>query len=288
MHPILFKLGPLAVRSYGVLLALSFLAGVYVALWRARQRGLDPSRLLTMCLLIVASSIVGARVLYVIPHWEEFIGHPFDIISPVQSSGDIGITGLTMYGGVIAALATSIWYLKRHRQPVWRTADACAPSIALGIGLTRIGCFLNGCCFGLPSTLPWAVTFPELSAAGALFPRTPLHPAQLYSSLYGFALFGALLAVDRRDRYDGFLFALFLMIESVAHFTVDVFRYYEASMTLTTVGAFPISVNQGLCLLLFGMGLFLMLRLRPRRTPQRSRRPARPGRRPTTATRRDR
>lgn len=286
MHPILFKFGPLAIRGYGVMLALSFLLGLYLALWRARRREIDPARLLNLCLLIVVSSIIGARVLYVIPHWSEFTGHPLDLISPFQSSGDIGITGLTMYGGFIAAVAVSLWYLRRHRLPTWRTTDVFAPSIALGIGITRIGCFLNGCCFGLPSTLPWAVTFPAYSAAGSLFPQTPLHPAQLYSSLYGLVLFGILLAVDRRDHSDGFLFALLLTLEPLARFIVDFFRYYETSMTLTSIGSLSISVNQGICLILFGLGLFLMFRLRPRAIPQRARRPAQSGRRPVTATRR--
>lgn len=289
MYPILFQVGPLAIRGYGVMLALSFLAGVYLALWRAKQRGLDAARLLNLCLLIVVSSIIGARVLYVIPHWEEFAGHPLDIISPFQSSGDIGLTGLTMYGGVIAAIAASLWSLKRHRLPVWRTTDVFTPSIALGIGITRLGCFLNGCCFGLPSTLPWSVMFPEYSAAGSLFPQTPLHPTQLYSSLYGLALFGVLLAVDRRHQHheDGFLLALFLMLEPAAHFIVDFFRYYEESMTLTSVGTVSFSVNQGIGFLLFGLGLVLMLRVRARAIA-RARRPIQSGRRPITAPRRTR
>ena len=262
MYPIIFEMGPIAIRGYGVMLALSFLAGIYLALYRSKQRGLKHNHMVNLCLVTIVFSILGARIMYVIPHWDEFAGHPLDIISPFQSSGSIGLTGLTMYGGFIGAIVASLLYLRRNRLPIWKATDAFAPSIALGIGLTRIGCFLNGCCFGVPTNMPWAVQFPIHSAAGAFYPDALLHPAQLYSSILGFGLFGLLMALDRRERFDGYLFAMLLIFEPITRFIVDFFRYYESSMTLANLDGVPLSVNQGVSIVLCGLGFFLMGRLR--------------------------
>lgn len=275
MFPVFFEFGPLVIRGYGVMLALAFLLGIYLALERAHRRGLNQDHMVNLCLLIIVSSIVGARVLYVVPHWYEFRAHPLDIISPFQSSGGIGITGLTMYGGFIGGIAASVWYLRRKRLPVWKTTDAFAPSIALGIGITRLGCFFNGCCFGMPTDAAWGMVFPINSAAGAMFPDTPLHPAQLYSALLGFTLFGALMVLGRRERYDGYLFSMLLILEPVTRFTVDFFRYYESSMTIAAIDGVSLSLNQGISIALCGAGLFLFFRLKEEAHRRRVRRPAR-------------
>ena len=155
MYPILFEIGPLTIRTYGLLLAISFMVGIILALRRSRERGLNQNQMINMCLLIMLAGIIGARIMYVIPHWNEFSANPLDIISPFQSSGAIGLTGLTMYGGFIAAILVSVLYLRWNRLSVWKACDAFVPSIALGIGISRVGCFLNGCCFGLPPSLHW-------------------------------------------------------------------------------------------------------------------------------------
>ena len=279
MYPILFELGPIVIRGYGVMLALSFLTGIYLALSRAQERGLKHEHMVNLCLIVIISSIVGARLLYVIPHWEEFSGHPLDVISPFQSSGAIGLTGLTMYGGFIGVVVSSLWYLQRRKLPIWKTTDAFAPSIALGIGITRVGCFLNGCCFGTPTDVAWGVGFPAHSAAGAFYPDALLHPAQIYNAVLGFGLFALLMALDRKERFDGFLFGVLLVIEPIIRFVVDFFRYYESSMVITTLDEVPISLNQGISLMLCGLGFFVLARLRDkdqrrrfRKSEQRKRR----------------
>lgn len=273
MHPILFELGPLTVRTYGLLLAVSFIAGILLALRRSRARGLNQNQMINMSLLIMLAGIVGARIMYVIPHWNEFSANPLDIISPFQSSGSIGLTGLTMYGGFISAVLVSILYLRVNRLSIWKACDAFAPSIALGIGVSRVGCFMNGCCFGLPTESALGVVFPAFSAAGSFYPDVPLHPAQLYNAVLGFGLFGLLMWLDRKPRYDGFLFAVLLIAEPVTRFFVDIFRYYESSMTLGSLGGITLSVNQGISIALCGMGLLLLgwARNRARQRSSRSR-----------------
>lgn len=273
MHPILFEIGPLTVRTYGLLLAVSFIAGILLALRRSRARGLNQNQMINMSLLIMLAGIVGARIMYVIPHWNEFSANPLDIISPFQSSGSIGLTGLTMYGGFIAAVLVSILYLRVNRLSIWKACDAFAPSIALGIGVSRVGCFMNGCCFGLPTESALGVVFPAFSAAGSFYPDVPLHPAQLYNAVLGFGLFGLLMWLDRKPRYDGFIFAVLLIAEPVTRFFVDLFRYYESSMTLGSLGGMALSVNQGISLVLIGLGLLLLgwTRNRARQRSSRSR-----------------
>jgi len=273
MHPILFEIGPLTVRTYGLLLAVSFIAGILLALRRSRARGLNQNQMINMSLLIMLAGIVGARIMYVIPHWNEFSANPLDIISPFQSSGSIGLTGLTTYGGFIAAVLVSILYLRVNRLSIWKACDAFAPSIALGIGVSRVGCFMNGCCFGLPTESALGVVFPAFSAAGSFYPDVALHPAQLYNAVLGFGLFGLLMWLDRKPRYDGFLFAVLLIAEPITRFFVDLFRYYESSMTLGSLGGVALSVNQGISIVLIGLGLLLLgwARNRARQRSSRSR-----------------
>ena len=276
MHPILFEIGPLTIRTYGLLLAVSFMVGIILALRRARARGLNQNKMINMSLLIMLAGIVGARIMYVIPHWNEFSANPLDIVSPFQSSGSIGLTGLTMYGGFIAAVLVSILYLRMNRLSVWKACDAFAPSIALGIGISRVGCFMNGCCFGLPTESVLGVVFPAFSAAGSFYPDVHLHPAQLYNAALGFGLFGLLLWLDRKPRFDGFVFAVLLIGEPVTRFFVDLFRYYESSMTLGGLGGavgMMLSVNQGISIMLCGMGFLLLgwLRNRARQRSGRNR-----------------
>ncbi len=273
MYPILLEVGPFTVRTYGLLLAVSFIAGILLALRRARARGLNQNQMINMSLLIMLAGIVGARIMYVIPHWNEFSANPLDIISPFQSSGSIGLTGLTMYGGFIAAVLVSILYLRVNRLSVWKACDAFAPSIALGIGISRVGCFMNGCCFGLPTESALGVVFPAFSAAGSFYPDVSLHPAQLYNAALGFGLFGLLMWLDRKPRYDGFLFAALLIAEPVTRFFVDLFRYYESSMTLGNLGGMALSLNQGISFALCGLGFLLLgwARTRARQHSPRSR-----------------
>lgn len=250
MHPVILKLGPVAIHGYGLMLAVSFLVGIYLAARRAKKAGIDPEQIMNLSLYIIVSSVVGARLFYVIFHWEEYAGNLWALVSPIQEGRVVGIFGLVLYGGVILATLVGMAYILRRRLPLWRVADVVAPSIALGVFFTRLGCFLNGCCFGVPSDSPWAVVFPLASPAGSTFPGLPLHPTQLYSSLYGLAIFGMLLGLERFKRFDGFTFWLFIMLYALARFLVDFVRYYEPSMTV--LGG--LSVNQAISIVLFAMG----------------------------------
>jgi phosphatidylglycerol:prolipoprotein diacylglycerol transferase len=259
MHPVLIKIGPLAIRTYGFLLALAFVSGIWFSARRAKKSGLGIDWIPDLSLIILISAIVGSRFFYVIYHLEEFQGRILDMINPIQSTGEIGIGGLSMFGGLVLAIICGIVYVHIKKLNVWRIADMVAPSIMLGLGIARIGCFLNGCCFGLPSESCLAVVFPYNSPAGYMYPDTSIFPIQLVASLGGFLIFGLLLLLEKFKSFDGFTFWLMLMLYSMARFTIDFFRYYEESMIFARIGSADITVNQALIVLIFLFSVFMWI-----------------------------
>jgi len=161
-------------------------------------------------------------------------------------------------GGFIAAVVFGMLYLKIKKLPFLKIADIIAPAIGLGIFITRIGCFLNGCCYGVPTESKFGMIFPSESPAGFAFPNQAIHPAQLYSSFYGLIILGALLVIERYKKFDGFLLFVFFILYGISRFIVDIFRYYETSMILFQMGNFTISVNQGISILMVLFGSVLI------------------------------
>lgn len=262
MHPTLIELGPAAIRTYGFLLALAFASGIWLSARRAKKLGLGTEWLPDLSLIILVSAIVGSRFFYVIYHLEEFEGRILDMINPIQSTGEIGIGGLSMFGGLVLAIVSGIIYVHVKKLDLWKIADVLAPSIVLGLGIARIGCFLNGCCFGTPSHSCFALIFPPDSAAGYMYPGIPVFPIQLVAAIYGFLIFGILIALEKHRRFDGFTFWLMLALYSAARFAVDFFRYYEESMIFTRIGQANITVNQAFIVLIFIVSLFMLFYLR--------------------------
>lgn len=258
MHPNLFKIGSVEIHSYGLMLAISFLLGIFLAMHRAKRRSIDPNNIMDLAVVIVISAILGARFLYVVFHLEEFRGHWLDTINPFQSGGQVGIAGLTMLGGFLAALLFSIIYLKWKKLPLLKIADVIAPALGIGIFFTRIGCFLNGCCYGTPTTARFGMIFSSESAAGYHFNNIPIHPTQLYSSFYGLVIFLTLLIIERWQKFDGFLLYCFLVLYGISRFIVDFYRYYEDSMIILSLGNVPISLNQGISVLMILSGVALI------------------------------
>jgi phosphatidylglycerol:prolipoprotein diacylglycerol transferase len=269
MYPVLFELGPVSIRTYGPLLALAFVAGILLSSLRARKSGLGIDWLPDLSLIVLISAIVGSRFFYVIYHLDEFEGRILDMINPVQSTGEIGIGGLSMFGGLVLAIVCGIIYVHLKKLDVWRIGDIIAPSIMFGLGIARIGCFLNGCCFGKPSQSCLALIFPYDSPAGYVFPGTPIFPIQLVASLFGFSIFGILLLLERYKRFDGFTFWLMLIFYSMARFTVDFFRYYEESAIVARIGGARITNNQALIIPILLFSLFMLIYLR-RKSKMRS------------------
>jgi phosphatidylglycerol:prolipoprotein diacylglycerol transferase len=229
------------------MLALSFLVGIWIATVRAKKAGLNPTVIADVGFWVILAAIVGARLYYVLLHFDEFSGDLLSIVNPFHH-GFVGIGGLVMYGGFIGAIAASIVFFVVKKLPFHPYADASAPSIALGVLLTRIGCFMNGCCYGSPSAAH-GISFPSESAAGVYqheMHATGLYPSQLYESAGGLLMFLIILASGRLKTFSGFQFYLMGLCYSVLRFIVDFSRYYGANERL--VG---LSHNQIVCIVLF-------------------------------------
>lgn len=257
MYPEIIKLGPIVIRSYGLLLALSVLLGVYYVYRISKQKGYNFDRLFSLAYVLVFGGIIGARLAYVLFHLEEFEGHWLNSFNPFQSD-QIGIAGLNLYGGILLAVILAFAYMKWRKMPVLQTFDVFAPTIGIGLIFTRIGCFLNGCCYGTPCSLPWGVTFPEGSIPYYTFGSIPLHPAQLYSSLYGLLLFVVLHYRLKRKRFDGEVLGLLFMIEAFFRYAIEFVRYYEDAMHVHLFGAEP-TYNHLISVGLFTLGLGIYL-----------------------------
>jgi phosphatidylglycerol:prolipoprotein diacylglycerol transferase len=215
MHKVAFQLGGLTIYWYGVLLALGFLAGIWTASRRAPLAGIGRERVADLGPWLIVGAIVGARLLYVITYWkEDFAGHPFSEIFMIRKGG------LVFYGGLFGAALAHILYCRLKRLPLWTMADILAPSVALGYFFGRLGCLMNGCCYGRACDLPWAIRFPE---GHDTWPQR-VHPTQVYESLSGLILFGLLAWAFRHRRFDGQIFALYLMGNAVVRFGIEFFR----------------------------------------------------------------
>jgi len=257
VHPILFRIGSYEVSSYGVALMLAFGVGIALARRRASAAGLDEDRVIDACMIALVTSLVGARALWVATHLDLFRpphGSWLDAVSPYHA-GRIGLAGLSVLGGVVLATVSSLAYLRARGMPVLRTADVLAPSVALGEGITRIGCFLNGCCYGLPCELPWCLRFPDASGAGQTFPDLALHPTQLYASALGFATFAALSALLSRKPFDGAVFFALLALGGVTRAALEILRYSESSVIWLRIGATAVSSNQLISLAMAAIGV---------------------------------
>ena len=254
----LFKIGPFGVHTYGLMLAIAFFVGLAYLKWRSNPERLPFDKLLNLAYIIIFGGIIGGRLGFVLFHLSEYADDPLSAINPFQN-GQFGISGLNLYGGVILAMIGGWIYMRSRKLPTLAVFDLLTPTVGIGLGLGRIGCFLNGCCFGTPSNLPWAVTFPPGSIPDSVFGQQSLHPAQLYSSAYGFLLFFLLHWVLKRKRFDGQVMAVYLMVEAVFRHAIEYFRYYESEMKISILGMEP-TWNQVFSVLLFVTGLIIYLR----------------------------
>ncbi len=257
MHPILFHIFRFPIHSYGFMLALSFLFGIWFAAWRARRSGLDPNVISDLGFWVIIAAIVGARLYYVVLHFEEFSGDLTGIFNPFHG-GNLGIGGLVMYGGFIGAIVAAIAYFRVRKERFLPYADIASASLGFGIFLTRIGCFLNGCCYGAATTAACGVSFPANSPAGAYMHDVHAHaliPSQLIESGGGLLMAIILLLVGTRKTFAGFRFFLAGLMYSVLRFCVDFTRFYTPHERLG-----PLSHNQVICIVFFILFSGLILR----------------------------
>lgn len=256
MYPVLFKIplfGGITIYSYGVMVALAFVAGLLWVMRESRRVGMDSKRAVDLVFWIIVAAIAGSRILHVaISERERFLANPLIFFKIWEG-------GLVFYGGLIAAVAVAIWYMRRHRMPLLLTCDVFAPGIALGHAVGRLGCFLAGCCFGrICGHKAWyTVTFPHDPHTFAP-PGVPLYPTQLIEAGGEFINFAILLALRHFKRFDGQIFASYLMVYAVIRvigeqFRGDVERGFIIEPWLST--------STFISIIMFALGAFMYAKL---------------------------
>jgi phosphatidylglycerol:prolipoprotein diacylglycerol transferase len=219
VHPVAFQFGALKVTWYGIFVVAGFLAGLWTASRRALRENMRPETIFDLGPWLLAGTILGARALYVVSYWKKDFAHaPITEIFMVQHGG------LVFYGGLIGAALACLLFARRRHLPLWRLGDVLAPSIALGSFFGRWGCLMNGCCYGRPTTLPWGIHFPKDSYSWPYYGAQALHPTEIYDSLLNLGLYVFLAWLFRRKKFDGQIFALYLICYAVLRSFVEVFR----------------------------------------------------------------
>lgn len=258
MYPELFHIGDFAVRAYGLAMALTFLVGLSLIRHEARQLKQDPELLVNLGFVLIIFGVLGARLGYVLYHWSDFSDRLLDIINPFQA-GQFGIVGLNLQGGMIGGLLAGLLYLRWKKLPMAASLDTVVPAVGFGIFLARIGCYMNGCCFGNPTDGPFGVHFPATSAAHSVFGTDAVHPTQLYSSAYGLLLMFGLMWVNRHWYRTGRTVGLFFMAEATFRMLIEPLRYYEEAMWVNVAG-FEITYNVLAAVGMFLIGLYFLVR----------------------------
>lgn len=248
MLPILFNVGPFAVHAYGFFVALAFLVGSITAVYFAKREGIGSETVLDLAIYVVISAVVGARLFYVFLYdWEYFRQNPIEIIM-VQKGG------LVFLGGMSLSIVVVAIYARLRNISMLKLYDAIAPGMLLGQAIGRSGCFLNGCCFGIPTKFPWGVIFPAGSDAAAYFPGQPLHPVQIYTSLAMLLAFLLLVWIYRFKKFDGQIFFWGLILYSAYRFMDEFLRVDPRWMIL--------SIAQWMVIFTFAFGVWGLLRYR--------------------------
>lgn len=252
MHPILFKIGPVTIYTYGVFIAAAFFFGLALAVRQAKIAGEEPQKIMDLGFYILISAIVGSRLLYIIVEFPEYISDPVKILKVWEG-------GLVFYGGFIMTTATVIVYARKHKMNIWKVGDIFAPSVAIGQGVGRLGCFFAGCCYGKETSLPWGVVFTDSNTLAPM--NTHLHPTQLYDSANGFTIFIILIILRRFKKFDGQLFWTYTLLYALGRFSVEIFRGDDRGFVIEQV----LSTSQFIAILLLMASIIMLMKLKRQR-----------------------
>lgn len=253
MLPKLFTIGPFSLPTYGVLVAIGFLAGLAIAIRLGKRACLPPDVLTNLAIYCALGGIAGAKLFMFLFDWQYYSQNPGEIftLSTLQAAG-------VFHGGFLVAMVVAIAYIRRQHLPPLETLDCFAPGIALGHAIGRVGCFAAGCCWGNKCDLPWAVRFHTDEAAPVPL-NVPLHPAQLYETAANLVIFGVLYRLFLRSHRAGEVFGWYLVLYSSARFIIEFFRSHEQGLVA------GLSLTQWIALGLLVSGTAILTRVRQSR-----------------------
>ncbi|WP_022668650.1 prolipoprotein diacylglyceryl transferase [Desulfospira joergensenii] len=248
MHPILIQISGFKLYTYGLFVALGFMAALWFSKKNGKFYGVSGEDISDIFFIILISAVIGARLLYVLIDYPAFLAHPLEIFK-------IWNGGLVFFGGFIGAVGATAVALRIKGLPVWKTADIIAPGIALGHSIGRIGCLFAGCCYGKQCELPFAIRFTNPQGLAPL--NLPLHPTQVYMMLSNFFLFLILVGLQKHKKFHGMIFLVYIMIYSAFRSVIETFRGdYRGEFLLDFL-----SMSQGIGLIVSCVALAFIIKL---------------------------
>ncbi len=215
MHPILINIGSFNLYTYGLFMAIGFLTAMQVSKINAKPHGISAEIITDIFFVILISALVGARLLYVIINFNSYKDNLLSVFH-------IWNGGLVFFGGFIAAVTACAIYFKKKNLKIFLTADIIAPGIALGHAVGRIGCLFAGCCYGKVCDLPIAIKFTDSNSLAPL--NIFLHPTQIYSMISNLIIFFILLWLQKRKKFDGMVFLIYIILYSLFRSIIEFFR----------------------------------------------------------------
>jgi phosphatidylglycerol---prolipoprotein diacylglyceryl transferase len=213
MYPVIFRLGNLTIYSYGLMMALAILVAAVAIYREAPREKLNPDHVLEAVIIAALSGLIVSRILYIILNWEYYSGQPFSVFFT-------RFAGLTFYGAMFGGAIGLYFWSAWRKFGFLKMADLLGPYLALGYAFGRVGCFLNGCCYGKESTVPWAL---PINMADTVL----RHPVQLYAALGGVLIFVILKLLRPRRPFVGFIMLALFAFYGILRFVVEFFRYAE-------------------------------------------------------------
>lgn len=253
MFPDLLTVGTFTIHTYGACIALGALLGILLITHEAKKQGYNQQQILDLAFYLLIAAIIGSRVFYILLNPGYYLQHPLEMLM-------IWRGGLVFYGGFLFAFAACFLYLKRKNLPFLKTCDLLVPGLALGEVFGRIGCFFAGCCYGDPTTLPWSVTFTHPHSLAKL--GVPLHPTQLYASLKALLIFIILMSFRRRQRGEGQITWLYILLYAIGRLIIEQLRGDERGLLIFGV----ITLTQAIAFLMIPLSLVMVVYLGRRRT----------------------
>ncbi len=285
MHPVWFYVFGYPVHIYAVMMAIGFVAGVWLSVRHAERIGLDRDMMLDLCWWLLVGGLVGSRIAFIFVNWDQYWYACVDfeyfnahvVTEAAQRIKEADCTrilrfwtgGIVFYGGALGGILTMFWFMRREGLSVWPVADALIPQLALGQFFGRFGCFAAGCCWGHPTDHSFAVQFPGNSMASRqhaqdglidsrILESLAVHPIQLYDALGGLLLFAFLVWLRSRKRYHGQVFIWWLLLYPLMRSTMELFR----GDTERGFAFGPVSTSQFISIAVAVFAIVLIFRLR--------------------------